>query len=118
VAALRIILIIHAIGVLAQAVFAGRFLSGLDASVRLHEVAGWALLALCVAQLAIGLSLRLPRGGALWFGLSSAAILLGEALQTGTGYGRFLEVHIPLGVIVAGGVSGQLVWLFRSPAHQ
>ena len=89
----------------------------MDHSVRWHELAGWLLPALCLAQLAVALIRRLPPGGALWFGLSTAAILLSEALQIGTGYGRFLEVHIPLGVVVAGGVAAQLVWIFRSPAR-
>jgi hypothetical protein len=42
----------------------------------------------------------------------SIFIFLGEGLQIGTGYGRFLNVHVPLGVIIFGGVSAQAVSVF------
>jgi hypothetical protein len=110
---LRIVVVVHAIGVFAQAVLAGRFLSGLDGAVRLHEVAGWHVLTLCVVQIAVSAGLRVPKGRTLPFALSSGLILLAEALQAGTGYGRFLEVHVPLGSLILAGVAAQLVWVFR-----
>jgi hypothetical protein len=45
------------------------------------------------------------------------AIFLCEGLQVGTGSGRFLNVHIPLSVVIAGAVVGQLVWAFRRPVY-
>jgi hypothetical protein len=111
---LRIVLIVHVIGVLALAVFAGQFLSGVDGAVYRHEVAGWSVLALCLLQIAIAVSLRIPRGGTLPFAVWSALTFLAEALQAGTGYGRFLEVHVPLGMLILGSIAAQLVWLLRA----
>jgi hypothetical protein len=111
---LRAILVVHLIGVFAQAVFAGEFLSGSDAAVYRHEVAGWSVVALCLLQIGIALSLRVPRGAVLPFALSSTLLFLAETLQAGTGYGRFLEVHVPLGVLILGGVAAQLVWVWRA----
>ena len=110
---LRAILVVHGIGVFAQAVFAGQFLSGLDGAVYWHEVAGWSVLALCLMQIAVSVSLRVPRGATLPFALSSSLIFLAEALQAGTGYGRFLEVHVPLGALILAGLAAQLMWVFR-----
>jgi hypothetical protein len=111
---LRIVLAVHLTGVFAQAVFAGRFLSGVDGAVYLHEVAGLTVLALCLVQIAVAVSLRLPRGGTLLFAVWSGLIFLAEALQAGTGYGRFLEVHVPLGALILAGVAAQLVWVLRA----
>jgi hypothetical protein len=110
---LRIIVVLHTIGVFAQAVFAGRFLSGLDGAVYWHEAVGWVVLTLCLAQTGGSAALRVPRGATLPFTLSSGLIFMAEALQAGTGYGRFLEVHIPLGALLVGGVAAQLMWVFR-----
>jgi hypothetical protein len=79
-----------------------------------HEAVGWLVLAVCLLQIAVSVSLCAPRGGTLPFTLSSTLIFLAELLQAGTGYGRFLEVHIPLGALILGGVAAQLVWVFRA----
>jgi hypothetical protein len=110
---LRTVVILHALGVFSQAVLAGHFLSGLDSAVYSHEVTGWVVVALCVLQIAVSAALRLPRGATLPFALSSGLIFLAEALQTGTGYGRYLQVHVPLGALLLAGVAAQIVWLFR-----
>lgn len=96
-------------GVLAEAVFAGQFLSGLDSPVLFHERAAWVILGLAVTQIVVALVAR----GPLWLVVSSIFVLLAEALQTGTGYGRFLGVHIPLGVFAFGAVTWQAVRVFR-----
>jgi hypothetical protein len=117
-AALRSVLVVHAFAVLTQSVFAGQFLAGADSSVRFHEINGWLILALSATQ--VGLAAFLLRSGAvsLWLMFGSVFIFLGEGLQIGTGYGRFLNVHIPLGVIVFGALSWQAVALFlrREPS--
>jgi hypothetical protein len=114
-AGLRIILPLHALGVLAQAALAGQFLSGLDDSVVFHAWAAWAILVLSLAQLVLAVAASFG-GWPLWFMLTSVFVLLAEALQTGTGYGRFLGVHIPLGVVLFGVVLWQTIFVFRRPA--
>jgi len=95
----RGILVLHVLGVLTQSVLAGQFLSGADSMVVMHEVTGW-----CVATLGLmqtGLAFTLPRQrGGLWFAVGSFFLLIGEALQVGTGYGRFLGVHVPLALLI------------------
>jgi hypothetical protein len=110
-AILRIVLICHALAVLTQAVFAGEFLAGSDGPVKFHELTGWIILAIAAIQ--ILLASILLRSGETSLGLvfGSTFLLLAEGLQVGTGYGRFLDVHIPLGVILFGAITAQAVWL-------
>lgn len=92
--------------------FAGQFLSGLDGPVKFHEWTGWATLAICVIQ--IGIAAGLMRSGvtSLWLLFGSVFVLLCEGLQIGTGYARFLNVHVPLGVIVFAAVTWQTISVF------
>lgn len=110
---LRTAVALHLLSAIAQSVFAGQLLSGADGAVYRHEVLAWCLAGLCVSQIAVAALLRAPRGGVLLFIVSSVLLLLAEGLQAGSGYGRFLEVHIPLGVLIAGCLAGQLVWICR-----
>lgn len=110
--ALRLIYAIHIVAVFAQAVFAGQFLSGEAHPVRLHEVGAWIILFAAAAQVIMTI-LPGSKVRALPLTLSSVGVLLCEGLQIGTGYGRFLEVHIPLAVLIFGGLIWQGIQLFR-----
>ena len=114
-AALRIVLALHAFGVLTQAVLAGQFLSGVEGPVLFHEWTAWLVLGLSAIQIILTLRLTML-GGPLWLWVASIFIFIAEALQVGTGYGRFLGVHIPLGVFVFGAVIWMLLWTFRKQA--
>lgn len=111
-AAFRTTLVLHALGVLAQAVFAGQFLSGIDAPVLFHEWTAWFILGVSAAQIVLAVIFT-RLGGPLWLVIASVFVLITEGLQTGTGYGRFLSVHIPLGVFVFGAVTWQMLWAFQ-----
>lgn len=98
-----------------QAVLAGEFLSGADGSVKFHEVTGWTVVGISVIQVIL-VSIGMRSGFAsLWWLVGSVMLLLGESLQVGSGYARFLEVHVPLGVIVFGGVVWQAIAVFQRP---
>ncbi len=114
-AILRIAVVCHALAVLTQAVFAGQFLSGSDSQVQFHEVTGWIVLAICLGQIAIVAALMRSGRVSLMLLFGSIFVLLGEGLQIGTGYGRFLNVHVPLGVIIFGSVAAQAVSVFLKP---
>ena len=106
---LRLVLSLHALSVLAQAIFAGQFLSGVEEPVVLHAWTAWFVLGLSVSQIILAIVLT-RMGGPLWLVIASLFVVIAEALQTGTGYGRFLGVHIPLGVFVFGAVSWLVIW--------
>jgi hypothetical protein len=110
---LRVVLLLHALAVLTQAVFAGQFLSGADAQVVFHEWTGWAIFVLSAAQIVVAAVLLLKSTVPLWTLVASIFIFVAEGLQLATGYGRFLGVHIPLGVFVFGAATGMMIWSFR-----
>ena len=110
---LRIVIPLHLLAVFLQAVLAGQFLSGTDGAVLFHEYTGWTVAALGLGQVLCCLAAELPAGLALPLILSSALIFLGEVLQVGTGYLRFLGVHIPLAILIVGGLAEQAARVFR-----
>jgi hypothetical protein len=93
-----------------QATLAGQFLSGEDSAVKIHEVTGWVIAGICLIQIVIAVVVKTVP---LWFVISSVAVFLGEGLQVGTGYGRFLNVHIPLSILITTFVIWQILWTFR-----
>jgi hypothetical protein len=110
---LRLILVVHCCALLLQPALAGEFLLGADGIVKFHEWTAWAILALCALQIVLT-ALAMRTKNASWLLLiGGVLVLLAEVLQTGTGYGRFLPVHIPLGVIAFGAVLMQTIAVFR-----
>ena len=103
----------HTLAVFVQSALAGEFLSGTDPAVKFHELLAWIILGICAVQIVIAALLQRTGDASLWLLIGSILIFLAEVLQTGTGYGRFLRVHIPVGVIVFAGVSWQLIAQFR-----
>ncbi|HYA16679.1 MAG TPA: hypothetical protein VEF06_04395 [Bryobacteraceae bacterium] len=106
---LRTVLLLHILGVIVQATLAGQFLSGTDSAVEIHEVTGWLVVTFGFVQILLAI---VSRSAPLWFVIASVGTFLGEALQVGTGYGRFLNVHIPLAILIFGLVIWQTTWLF------
>src|SRR5271156_6310085 len=74
-AILRLVLILHALAVLAQAVFAGEFLSGVDSPVKFHEFTGWVVLSLAAMQLAAAAALFRSNITSLWLVFGSVFVL-------------------------------------------
>ena len=116
-AVLRFVIVCHVLGQFAQAVFAGQFLAGSDSQVRFHEVTGWVVFAISVIQIVVAALLMRSGVTSLWLVFGSVFLFFGEGLQMGTGYGRFLNVHIPLGVIVFAAGSWQAISVFLKPAR-
>ena len=109
---LRVVLVCHVVAAFAQSVFAGQFLAGSDSQVVFHEITGWALLAICALQIVLAAALLRSGLTSLSLVFSSVFVFLAEGLQIGTGYGRFLNVHIPLGVALVAVVSWQTIVVF------
>jgi hypothetical protein len=99
---LRIVLSIHAFGAFAQAMLAGEFLSGTDHAVFFHEYTAWIILGTSLCQIALAAILTKRSICPLWMLITSVFVFLAETLQAVTGYGRFLSVHVPLGVFIFG----------------
>jgi hypothetical protein len=110
---LRYVLLAHTVGLFAQSALAGEFLSGTDGVVKFHEWTAWAIVAICVVQIAVAAFVMRRGKASLWLLIGSVLVLLAEALQVGTGYGRFLRVHVPLGAFALAAVSWQTISQFR-----
>lgn len=114
---LRCALLAHTLGLFTQAGLAGEFLSGTDAFVKFHEWTAWMILGICALQIAAAALAMRSGTTSLWLLIGSILVFLAEGLQTGTGYGRFLRVHIPLGAVAFAAVTCQTISQFRrSPA--
>ena len=112
--ALRVVAVLHALSFLLQPIMAGLFLSGQDSAVDMHATNATVVVVLCLVMTvlaAVGWRRRLvPRAA---FAIS-LALLVVEIVQMGAGYGHVMWIHIPLGVLMMGGVA-QLMPLVMRP---
>jgi hypothetical protein len=103
--ALRVVAVLHALSFLVQPILAGLFLSGQDTAVDMHATNASVLMTLCLVMTILAFPAwrrgLVPRA-AFTTGL---ALLIAEALQMGAGYGHVMWVHIPLGVLMMGGIA-------------
>jgi hypothetical protein len=106
---LRVILLLHAALILAQAAFAGQFLAGDAAWVRVHEANAGIIHLVAFVQLVVAILVWRPGRGPGWPALASLALLLAEEFQLGFGYARILALHVPLGVAIFGSTIALLV---------
>ena len=103
--ALRVVAVLHALSFLVQPILAGFFLSGRDSAVDSHATNATVLVALCLVMTVLAVLVRrrglVPRA----VPTISLALLLVEIAQMGAGYGHVMWIHIPLGVLMMGGVA-------------
>jgi hypothetical protein len=99
---LRVVVLLHTALILAQAAFAGQFLAGDGAWVRVHEANAGIIHMVGFFQLVLAVLVWRPGRGPGWPALASLALLLAEELQLGFGYARILALHVPLGVAIFG----------------
>jgi hypothetical protein len=99
---LRVVVLLHAALILAQAAFAGQFLGGDAGWVRVHEANAGIIHLTAFVQLVLAILVWRPGRGPGWPALASLALLLAEELQLGFGYARMLALHVPLGVAIFG----------------
>ncbi|WP_158073398.1 hypothetical protein [Actinophytocola xanthii] len=101
--------------VLAQPVLAGLFLTGNVDAIAVHGVVGSTLSALGLVLVA-ATAVYLVRRGRLWVLPAVVLLFLAAGLQTGLGYSRVLQVHIPLGVAVTTATVVLAVWVWSPSA--
>ena len=107
---LRSVLAIHLLTVVLLGALAGMFLSGNDTAVALHEIASRFLLGICLLQIALTALLRARSRCPAWILFSAFGILIAELLETYAGYRRILVLHVPLAILIFGGIMRQLFW--------
>ena len=106
---LRVVLLVHLLTVVAEGALAGMFLSGSN-TVALHEIAGRVLVAICLLQIAITVVLKVRGRCPAWVLPSAIFIFLAEVLEIYAGYRRILVLHVPLAILIFGGIMRQLFW--------
>lgn len=112
---LRFLLTGHLLAVLAQPVYAGRYLTGDVDAMQVHGLVGSLLALVAMALVAGALAYVVAARGRLWLLPATVLLFLAEGFQIGMGYSRELHLHVPLGVaiVVAAVLLAAWVW---SPA--
>ena len=112
--ALRVVAVLHALSFLLQPILAGLFLSGQDSAIDSHATNATIVVTLCLVMTLLAFPAwrrgLVPRAAFT----TSVALFVVEILQMGAGYGHVMWIHIPLGVIMMGGVA-QLMPLIMRP---
>ncbi|HEY3558304.1 MAG TPA: hypothetical protein VGL05_12610 [Kribbella sp.] len=110
--ALRATAGLHAAAICLQPVFAGIYLDGSPAGLRMHEPTGLALVFLGLAQLLVA-TIWWRTGGRWTAPVVSLLIMTGEVVQVVMGYSRQLAIHIPLGIALVASTIAFAFWIGR-----
>jgi hypothetical protein len=94
--ALRVTGVVYVVGVLAQALFAGLFVTGDVGFLDMHSVNASVIAFSAVAWIVTSLIVRAPRQMVI----AGIAALVMAVAQIAAGYLRVLPLHIPLGVVM------------------
>jgi hypothetical protein len=101
--AMRVVLWLLAVSLLAQVIFAGLFLDGHDAWRNWHAANGMVLLPLlALVQVVLAVLVWRPGRGPSWPAIASVGLLVAVVLQNVIGQAGLLAVHVPLGVAIVG----------------
>lgn len=111
--AFRWVITLHAAAAFAQAVFAGRFLSGDYDMLRAHFINSQVVGGLAVAQVIVGVLYWKPGGGPGWPALASGGLLALEPFQIAAGIKRVIGIHVPLAVLIITLAIVFAVWAWR-----
>lgn len=112
--ALRVVAVLHALSFLLQPILAGLFLSGQDTAIDSHATNAIVVVTLCLVMTALAFPNwrrgRVPRAA---FTIS-LGMLVAEIVQMGAGFGHVMWIHIPLGVLMMGGVAQLMPMIMRT----
>ena len=107
---LRGVLAIHLLTVVSLGALAGMFLSGTDTAVALHELFGRFLVGICLIQITLTALLRARQMCPIWLLPNAIGIFIAELLETYAGYHQILVLHVPLAILIFGGIMRQSFW--------
>ena len=100
---LRAVVLLHALLVLAQALFAGQFLDDTRQALRWHAITGTTVvMSVALVHCVLALLGWRKRVQSLGFLAASAGLYVVEGAQIGFGFSDRLAVHVPLGVLIFG----------------
>jgi hypothetical protein len=110
--ALRVVITVNLLAVLAQPVLAGLFLTGDVDAIGVHGVIGSLLGVIELVVIVIAFAYVLGGRGRLWVLPVAVLLFLAVGFQIAAGYARELELHVPLGVtiVVASVLLAGWVW--------
>jgi hypothetical protein len=110
--ALRVVITVNLLAVLAQPVLAGLFLTGDVDAIGVHGVIGSLLAVIELVVIVIAFAYVLGGRGRLWVLPVAVLLFLAVGFQIAAGYARELELHVPLGVtiVVASVLLAGWVW--------
>lgn len=115
--ALRVLIILSGLAILAQALFAGMFLGGDRAMLAAHGTGALVVLALSVIQLVVAILYWRPWRGSGFPALASLVLVIATVVQSITGGSQVTAVHVPLGMLMFGLVIWLAVWALRPAAR-
>jgi hypothetical protein len=113
---MRIAVTLHLVAVLTQAALAGLFLGGSDSAVNAHEITGIWIVRFCLLQLLIAILLWRLGGASIRPALFTLGLFAAEVLQLLFGFRRILPLHVPLAMLIFGGLASMTIMLWRFPA--
>jgi hypothetical protein len=112
---LRLAVTVHLLAVLTQPVLAGRYLTGDVDAMQTHGIIGSMLALVAMIVIAAALAYVVAVRGRLWVLPVAVLLFLADGFQIGSGYGRELHLHVPLGVAIVVGAVLLAAWAW-SPA--
>ncbi|MEU8227942.1 hypothetical protein [Kribbella sp. NPDC048915] len=115
---LRVVLVLHAVLVIAQPIAAGYFLAGnVDAMTTFHATIGSTIWMVAMLQTGAAIGYAIGSRGRFLPLLWSVVLVVAEFVQLTFGYLQNFAVHVPLGTAIVGSVCCLTVWSFRSTAR-
>ncbi|MFJ9690646.1 hypothetical protein [Kitasatospora sp. NPDC101183] len=113
--ALRATSTLLAVLTLAQATFAGSFLTGRYEMLMVHSTNAMVLAALALGQFLFGAALRLLGYGPLWLVVRPLLVAVAIGAQIALGFSRVLGVHVTLGVAISISVAFLSTAVWQTP---
>lgn len=113
VIAMRTIISLHLATVLLQAFTAGGLLDGVAGQGALHGTGSAAVHLAGLIQLIVAVLYWRPGRGVLWPVFASLLLLVAGGVQSAMGGSGILAVHVPLALVLFGGVGAMLAWSLR-----
>lgn len=99
----------------AEAVFAGSFMNGHYGMLVAHQVFAMALTSLTIVLVVVAVLVRWKGAGPLWLSVAAVVLLAAIVAQVMLGLAHQLGGHVPLGVLIIGGMFVLSNWAWRTP---